>query len=802
VTPRLVASLILAVSLGAIDGCGASDDRDADALDTAPDAALDVAPDLSDVALADSEAPADAADAPDVPTLPGPDDPPFTRWVDPFIGTGGHLANVGSSTPAATAPFGLVKVGPDTHPGTGDGSPPTYQHCAGYWYADKQIYGITHNHIHGSGGTEYGNLAVFPATRMTNAMIPKESHRLPFTHDDELATPGTYAVTLGRPGTSSFTPLARHEVTATTRCAHHRVRFLGPDATGTLVLDAAIGLGDNNHSNGGELTFDPVALTLEGRDHNVNHDYDVYFAGRLDRAPTSFGTWVDGAIEDGRAHVEATADPSTFGAYAAFDVSTDPVIELQLCLSYVSLDGARRALAAELPGFDFDGTAAGTREAWEHELSTIAIRGGSEAAKRNFYTALYHAMQEPATFSDVDGAYRGFDHQVHAADWTYYTNMSLWDTFRTEVPLITLLWPDRQRDMMRSIAAMKAQGGYVPKWVLALGDTGSMIGEHAASAAVDAYLKGVTDFDAEDLYQGLKQTADGPLPPGGYGGRDCMPQILELGWCPADEVGRSVALTVEYAFNDYCIGQMAAALGHADDAARYAARAGTWANHWDGSGFLAPRNRDGSFAPYDPDAWDLDNRYYVEGSARQWSWFVPHDEDGLRAKFGSDATFVEKLDEFFSEADQHFAFDIPSGWYYHGNEPDLHAAFLFIRAGRPDLTHKWARWALEKSYRNGYDGMIGNDDCGTLAAWYVFTAIGLYPWPCFPGYYLTAPAFDGATVRLAGGKVLEVTAQGAGQGKVQASAVTLDGAPIDGWWIAHDTLMKGGTLQFEMTGIP
>ena len=764
------------------------------------------------------DAPADADDVPDaadVPaeTGPGLDDPPYTRWVDPFIGTGGQAFNIGSSLPGATAPWGMVKASPDTH-GPYGGPPPGFQHCAGYWYDDTRSYGITHTHMHGTGGTHYGNLSVFPATGMTDAMIPKDQRLMPFTHLDEVARPGYYAMSLGRPGEYEGTGFARHEVTATTRCAHHRIRFTSGDASGAVVLDAAMGLLDGR-CGGGEIVVDAANRTFEGRSNNASDGFDLFFTGRFDREIASFGTWVDGAVQAGRAQVTATTNPSEFGAWATFDTAADPVVEFQLCISFVSIESARGNRDAEMPAFDFDGTAAATLAQWEDELAIVEVQGGTQASKRNFYTALYHVMQMPTIYSDVDGAYRGFDQQVHQADgWTYYSDMSLWDTFRTQVPLITLFWPEVQRDQMRSLAAMTAQGGYVPKWPMATHDTGSMLGEHAASAMGDAYVKGITDLDTPDFgldsfYEGLKRTADGPLPGGSYGRRDCIEQYLELGYCPADESDESVSYTIEYAFNDFCLARMATGMGRADDAARWTERAGYWKNLWNGeSNFLMPRNRDGTFVAADPDLWDLDNRYYTEGSARQWSWFVPHDEDGLRRAFdpedeaAANAAFIAKLDEFFVKADENFVFDLPSQWFYQGNEPDIHAPLLFIRAGRPDLAHRWARWSLQMNWKDTYDGLSGNDDAGTMAAWYVFVAIGLYPWPCFPGYYVTAPSFDRAVVHLPGGKTLTVVSDGAGGDAGYAGSPTFAGRPVDGWWIPHDDLVEGGTLQMTMSKDP
>lgn len=748
---------------------------------------------------ATDDAPGDAGtDATDPGEPPAPDGPPYAQWIDPFIGTGGALANVGSALPGATAPLGLIKASPDTRTRYGM---PTFQHCAGYRYEDDRIYGFTHTHLHGTGAPDYGNVMVMPTIGMTEAKAKLFGVTAPFTHEDEIATPGYYAVTL-------LDPSVRVEMAATTRCAHHRYTFLGADDQGTVVLDPTASL-DGGRSKGGALDIDPAAGTVEG--WNWVHGsfsgryggFPLHFTMRFDRLPDAHGTWLDQALSAGSDAVTSDKDPSNYGAWFTFDLAGDPVVEFQVCLSTVSIEGAAAAMAAEMTGWDLEGVRAATQQAWEDEMATIEVVGGTADEKTNFYTAMYHVLQMPTIWSDVDGKYQGFRNTVAQEDWTYYTDMSFWDTFRTQHPLLTLVWPDRQRDMMRSLASMVALGGYVPKWPMGAGDTGSMIGQHGATVAADTWLKGVRDFDMDTLYPALKQTADGPLPPGSYGARDGIASYLERGYVASDLHETSVSKSLEYAFNDFCIAELAKALGEDEDAARYTARAANYNHLFDPvTKFFRAKKADGTWQePFEPTNFYLGGGPYTEGSAWQWLWFVPHDETALRALFGGDAPFIAKLSEFFDKFAETFDFEIPMPWYFHGNEPDLHAPYLFIRAGRPDLTQKWVRYILDTNYKATYDGLIGNDDAGTLAAWYVFSAVGLYPWPCVPGYYITTPIFDRATLHLPGGDLV-IQADGASQGTRYIHAATFDGAPLDTLWLDHDRIVNGGTLVLTLGETP
>ena len=765
-----------------------------DATGEFPDATAETPDALADAPL---DLPADAPDACAGDACPpDPDGAPFARWVNPFIGSGSILGNIGNSYPGAAAPFGLVKASPDTTDSTGA---PVFSHCAGYKYSDPLTYGVSHNHLQGTGIPDYGNVRIQPVVGMTDAKTARDGYRAPFTHDGEAAAVGYYRHVLTDPRVTV-------EVTATPRCAVHRYRFDPAIAAGTLLVDASSAL-LGGHVKGGQLAWDAATSTLTGQAWNVGEfsgrygGFPIFFKAVFQGTVQGFGTWVDGHVQDGRAQVSTDADPSSLGAYVTFDTAAAaPSPTVQICLSYTSAAGADAAFQAEVAGRDVDAVRAGTQAAWEALLGQVEVTGGSTDDKANFYTALYHAYQMPTTWSDVDGSYYGFDRQVHAATgWTYSTDMSLWDTFRTAIPLYTLLMPDRQRDMLRSLTAMKADGGYVPMWPMGAGDTGCMIGEHAAAMAADSWLKGVHDFDVETLWAGLKQTADGPLPAGGYGGRGCLADYLSLGYCSVDTEGGSVAKTLEYSFDDFCLARLAGSLGKTDDQARYDGRAQSYRTLFDPSvGFFRARHKDGSWEQtFQADAYDWNNDYYIEGSAWQWLWFVPHDEAGLRGLLGGDGPFVDKLTEFLQQGKDNFSFYAPDGYYFHGNEPDFHAMYLFIRAGRPDLAQDWAAWARQVNYLNQPDGLSGNDDAGTMGAWYAFTALGLFPWPCVPGYYVTAPAFDRVVLHLAGADVV-VDAPGAGSGRRHVKSATWNGKGLDVLWIDHADLVQGGTLALQM----
>ncbi len=747
------------------------------------DAAIADGDGASDVTLADTA----TSETADGDTSVGTDEAPLARAVNPFIGTSFGGGNVGSLYPAATRPWSLCKVGPDTQ---NDGGANGTLHCSGYQYMDPYIYGFTHNRLEGTGAPDYGNVAVMPFTTLDTQSTSRKGRNSTFSHETEKAEAGYYAVTLDKPH-------VRAEMTATTRCAHHRYTFLDADAKGGVLIDLATSIA-KGVTGAAKVVLNPKTNGVTGELWNIGDfsnrfgGFPVFFEARFDRGWQEAGAWNDGVIQMGVDATATTAVPSNIGMWAKFADLTKPV-ELQVCISYVDGAGAKKALAAELPKFDFDGTRKAALMDWQKALSVIEVDAPTDDERTIFYSALYRVMQMPTIWTDVDGRYRGFDGQNHQAEgWTYVTDLSLWDTFRTENPLIVLLWPTMGRDVARSISAMAVQGKKPPQWALASGDTGSMIGFHSASVAADAIAKGVTDFDVESLYDGLlAQTATETTT------FECLATYQKVGYCTREADKGSVSETLEYAFGDACLATMAKFLKRDDDAAKFTKRSMNYKKLWDAKAqfFRARHEGDGSFTePFVPENWSFSNDEYVEGSAWQWNFFAPHDTAGLRGLYPDDAAFVKKLNDFFQLAQDSFSFYVPNGYYFHGNEPDMLSSTLFSDAGRPDLSDKWTRWIADSCYTNVPDGLVGNDDAGTLSAWYVFAAVGLMPRPGLPGYDVVAPRFDKATLHLPGGDVT-VTAKGA-YAKTLSGAVAWNGAELKKRWVDHAALATGGAFTW------
>lgn len=530
--------------------------------------------------------------------------------------------------------------------------------------------------------------------------------------------------------------------------------------------------------------------------------YDVFFVARTRQPWLAQQAW----NADGPAADPMRVAGARVGVALTLDASDGGPVELQVGVSFVDEEGAAANLAAELPGWDFDATRLQTEEDWNRLLSAVRVEGGEKAERRVFTTALYHAFLMPTIASDVDGRYRGLDGQVRTAGgFRYVTDLSLWDTYRTLHPLYALIAPDRARDAVRSLLEMARAGGSFPQWPIATGESGCMIGASAEIVIADAYVKGVTDFDARPAYALLRAAALAPKPPpGGRGGRDHVEPYDALGYVPATGEG-SVSLTTEYAQDDFALAQFAAAIGENEDAHRLLVRSQGWRKLFDpATGTLRGRAEDGSIppGPFDPLAWSRD---YVEANAGHSLWAPQHDAAGLAALFGGPAAMVEKLSAFFEQAKTDaeatrrdpLKKGLPHPYYWHGNEPDIHAAYLFAQVGRPDLTQRWVRWIETTWYRVAADGLAGNDDGGTLSAWYVFSALGLYPIPGCDRYVVGAPLFPRAQIAVAGG-VFTVAAPAVSAANLFVQSARLNGAPLERAELRHADLRAGGTLEFEM----
>jgi len=726
----------------------------------------------------------------------------YGQWVDPFIGTGGIPWTGGMLFPGATTPFGMVRLNPDTtYVG---GAMIIKSGTSGYHYAQRYIWGFSHTRLSGTGVVDMGHFRVTPAIgnanpadRLTNPLI--------FTHDQEEATAGYYAVNL-----PSINCMA--ELTATDHVGVHRYTFRSSQDA-HLFIDATSFLA-GGHATEGKVTINPdtMEVTGEGRVFtNFTSCYGGlkgYFVARFSKPFKSYATWSDGVSTAGS--TKSTGTGKDAGADINFGNIKNQPVELEVGISFVSLKNARQNLDAETKGLDFEGVRDATRKVWDTSLSKIKIESTDPAIKTTFYTALYHSMLMPTDFTDVNGQYLGFNSQVGTAvGFTYRTDMSLWDTCRAENPLLNLIEPNVELDNIKSLILMARIEGRLPLWPSGGGEAYCMFGTPADMIITESYLKGITDFNVEEAYASMKNTALQTIATGG-----CDAGIQDLnqyGYVPADMQDNSVSKTLELAWADGSIALLAKALGKTDDAALFTAKSMAYKNIWNpDTKYFQGRNADGSWVePLLPNIttfYDiLPKKFaaaYCEGDARQWRWTVPQDTAGMLALFGSKDYFVSELNAFMADASKTRAAIDPGPGYWIGNEQDLHTPYLFDDAGRPDLTQKWARWTLAQRFSTDVNGLDGNDDCGALSAWYVLSAIGIYPVAGTDRYWIGSPNVDKAEVNLGNGKTLTVIAENQSADNIYVQSVTLNGVKLTSSSIVHSQIADGGTMTFVMGPSP
>ncbi|UCD85989.1 MAG: GH92 family glycosyl hydrolase, partial [Deltaproteobacteria bacterium] len=706
---------------------------------------------------------------------------PLIDYVNPFIGTGGVGYGVGSTFPGPTLPFGMVKLSPDT---TDQGNRPDFAHCGGYWYRDPEIRGFTHTHFSGTGAADYGNILLMPTLGIGDQKTLEEGYRSTYRHDTEAASPGYYAVTLDNYS-------IRVELTATEHAGYHRYTFPESDEAYVLIDVGASIVEGASQGTYVEITPQESEVTgwvdyvggLSGR----SGGFRLYFSARFRKPFSSYGVWSDGTIYPG----ENIRENKNVGAYVGYAVQDNEPIEVKVGISYISIEQARLNLKSEITDWDFEGIRQKAEDAWREALSSIEVRGGDEDERMVFATAMYHSLIMPTLFTEVNGQYLGFDRNVHSAEgFRYYSDLSLWDTFRTLHPLLVLIEPERQRDMVISLVKMKEQGGWIPKWPAALGYTNCMIGTSADIMIADTYLKGIQDFDVEKAYAGMRETAMAPTPPvSPYEGRGGISLYVDLGYLPSDQVGDATSKTLEFAYDDWAISQLARALGKEEDHELFKQRSMNYRNLWDPiTKYIRGKNSDGLWVePFDPEEF---YPYYTEGNAWHWSWYAPHDPEGLINLFGSKDAFVDRLDTFFALSSLVIPEEgvpeniVPDPYYWHGNEPDIHAAYLFNHAGRPDKTQEWVRKVMEEKYGTGPDGLAGNDDCGTLSAWYIFSALGFYPVAGGEMYLIGSPIFKRATIHL-GTEEFTIIADNASKENKYVNEAMLNDIPLTEPWFRH-----------------
>jgi predicted alpha-1,2-mannosidase len=729
------------------------------------------------------------------------------KWVDPLIGTGGFPTYTsGDDIPGVTMPFGMVRLSPDTKfflgSYLGDGNSVS---TAGYYYGDKRIMGFSHTRLIGTGASEGGHFRIIPTAGEGGYKNYLAGRFLKFSHRDEIAFPGYYAVKFTEQGILS-------ELTAGEHTGVHRYTFSKRDKP-HIIIDVSSTMGKGK-AEGGEVQINPERQEVTGTIKTFGSfsgrygGIRVYFSAHFSEPFTSYSVW------SGRQLLRD--QPSAKGDQVGVDLSfnnsgSGKVVLLKIGISYVSVENARANRETETGISGFDEILAEAQRSWEDKLSLIKTEGGSDEQRKIFYTALYHSLQMPTLFNDVNGDYIGFDKKVHRTDnFRYFTDLSLWDTFRTIHPLFTLIAPTDQRDMMVSLIKMCEQGGVLPRWPSGCGYTGSMLGASADIVIAESYLKGIRDFDVETAYQAMRKAALGiDIPKEGFKPRENMSDCLKYKYCPADLMEEAVSKTLEYAYADDAISKLAKALGRQEDAILFAKHANFYKNIWNTeTQYFQPRNASGQFVekfrPRMLVYLDPDNEYtddYVEGSALQWRWALFFNAEGLISLFKDRKYFVDELNDFFAHSYSTIGSWYPGPYYWHGNEPDIHAAYLFNSAGRPDLTQKWVRWILDNKYGTEYDGIDGDDDAGTLSAWYIFSALGFYPVAGSDLYQVGVPLFRKAEVKT-GDNILTIVADNYSPRNKYVRKVWLDNTPLDRFWIRHSELINGGTLRFEMSDKP
>lgn len=727
---------------------------------------------------------------------------PLIKEVNPFIGTGGYPWVCGHNFPGATLPFGMVRLSPET------ASALTNRRAlntSGYYYGDNKICGFSHTRLSGTGATDGGHFLVVPVSGPVSQKIRHKGQFSHFSHRDEVAFPGYYAVFL--PGQKVLA-----ELTATERVGVHRYTF-SRGVKPHLLINVCNALGDAM-SREASVTILPDKREVEGSVRTFGTfarrygGIKVYFVARFDRAFKSYGTWNEERFFQDQTYAEGEDIGVDLG-FINQDSATQ--IGFKLAISYVSIKNARENLEVEAGNKQFDEILALAQNAWEEKLSLIKINGATQVQRTIFYTALYRSFQMPTLFNDVNGKYFGFDKQVHqASGFRYFTDLSLWDTFRTLHPLYNIIAPEDQRDMMVSLVRMAKEGGWLPRWPSGNGYTGSMLGTPADITITDAWLKGIRDFDIEYAYQSMRKTALGPTPDGAeFPGRRGIGPYLEYQYCPADMMDKAVSKTLEYAWADHAIGRLAQSLGKKDDAVLFAEHARYYRNTWNQeTEYFHPRNANGGFVedfkPLLLTYLDLREKYtddYVEGSALQWRWAVPFDAPGLVSLFDSPEFFASELNDFFAKADPEMGKWNPGPYYWHGNEPDIHAAYLFNEVEMPDLTQKWVRWILDNKYDTSYKGLDGNDDGATLSAWYIFSSMGFYPIAGSDIYQLGAPLFKEVEIDM-NGKKLKIVAENYSPENFYVKKAWLNDTLLNRTWIRHSEIAEGGVLRFEMTATP
>ncbi len=694
-------------------------------------------------------------------------DQPLINFVNPFIGTGGH----GHTYPGATLPYGMMQLSPDTRLEGWDG-------CSGYHYSDSYIYGFSHTHLSGTGISDYGDVLLMPTNKFqfNNGANGKEGYRAHFNHENEVAEPGYYKVHLDSTNIDV-------ELTVSNRSGIHKYQF--PTSENQFVILDLV-----HRDKVLDAKIDKISNTeIVGYRHSEAwaKDQRLFFA-----------------IKTSHPFNDMLQSPPKTGMHGArrsslkfINPNNEPVI-IKVGISAVDIEGAKQNMLAEIGNKDFETVKEEAQNYWESQLKKIVIESNDVDKKTNFYSALYHTMLAPQRYQDVDGRYRGMDLEIHNAEFDYYSVFSLWDTYRAAHPLYTIIEQERTNDFINTFLVKYDEGGVMPIWDLAGNYTDCMIGYHAVPVIADAYLKGIRGYDTEKAFEAMKHSATRDK----FG----LEAYKKYGFIPVDEESESVSKTLEYAYDDWTIAQMAKDMGKTEDYKTYIQRAQYYKNVYDPeTKFMRGRFRNTWFAPFDP--YEV-NFNYTEANAWQYSFYVPQDISGFIGLLGGKDQLEKQLDKLFSaktETSGRNQSDITGlvGQYAHGNEPSHHMAYLYNFVNKPHKTQEKVHQILTELYNNDPDGVSGNEDCGQMSAWYILSSMGFYS--VTPGsneYIIGTPLFDRATINLENGKQFTIVANNLSDTNIYIEQVKLNGKDLDVTYLKHEDIISGGTLEFTMTDNP
>jgi predicted alpha-1,2-mannosidase len=704
----------------------------------------------------------------------------YTHYVNPFIGTGGH----GHTYPGATTPFGFVQLSPDTRTTDWDG-------CSGYHYSDTTIIGFSHTHLSGTGIGDLGDILLMPyhgkiEVRPGANDKPGVGYHSGFSHGDEQASPGYYSVRLKKHNIKA-------ELTATSHVGFHKYTFPERSSEARILIDLWHGI-HTNKSFVAQINIENDS-TLSGYRYATGWAElkRIYFIARFSKKFSSSG--ISLYDQDNLRNIPIALSKEPVRAILTFDVDKGESVLIKVAVSANSLENARQNLN-QIEGWDFVKIKEEARKDWNRHLSAISVEGEKEQ-KAIFYTALYHNLVVPNRISDSDKSFFGPDLMYHKSQSVnYYSTFSLWDTFRATHPLYTILYPEKVSEFINSFIQHHELYGYLPIWPLWGTETHTMIGNHAIPVIAEAYKKGIRGFDAEKAYAAMKQSSL-------RNHTNCYFDTLEkYQYLPSDRGSQTVSKTLEIAYDDWCVAKMAEALGKSRDTGYFMNRSGFYKNVFDSStGFMRGRSSNGEWTKkFNP----LMTSYagdYTEGNAWQYSFFVPHDIEGLIRLHGGKENFSRKVDSLFT-IDSKLVGDVLDvtgliGQYAHGNEPSHHIAYLFNYAGQPQKTRHYVREILRTMYSNTPEGLIGNEDCGQMSAWYIFSSIGFYPVnPVSARYDLGWPIFEKTTIKLPDKKQFIIIAKNVNGKNKYVQKVLLNGKLYDKLYISHNDIMKGGKLEF------